>query len=295
MKIFLCWSRGRSEKLADALKQWMLGVVPGLGKGDVFYSPEIEKGSGWFAQVSEWLAQAQAAVICLTPENADSAWMHFEAGVVLGRVRKERVFPYLLGPQVLQGPLAAFQSTVNSEEDTRRLAERLCRLAKAELPADYGEHWARLRGRMNELKPERLSDVVPRFAELFQRKTFNEPLKECTDQTWADRYAGARETKKVLEQWKEEVSRVCDPRQRELFNSLLGAVDGYAGLLKKHLLIERQFYTITEPAQVDFTRTAKGTPYRAGEPILSTAESRVKQIKDLVRQLDNPGAEDSPT
>lgn len=295
MKIFLCWSQERGRRLAGALKEWLAGAIPGVGDDDVFFSPEIAKGREWFGEVRARLAEVDAAVICLTPESVRSPWMHFEAGVVLGQVGAEMVFPYLLNvrPEDLQPPLGAFQATVNSEEDTRLLAEMLCRLSGAELPADYDEHWARLRGRMEELKAERLSDVIPRFAELFQRKTFNEPLKECTDQTWADRYAGARETKKVLEQWKDAVSMVCDPRQKELFNRLLGNVDSYAGLLKKHLLVERQFFTITEPAHVDFTRTAKGTPYRAGAPILPTAESRVKQIKELVRQLDNPGAEDS--
>src|SRR5215207_4469199 len=244
MNIFLCWSRDRGEKLAGALKEWMLGAVPGLAEGDVFFSTELAKGSEWFREVRARLASVNAAVICLTPETALSPWVHFEAGAVLGRVGEEAVFPYLFGvrPEELQGPLSAFQATVNDEGDTRRLAQRLCEITGVELPADYGEHWVRLRGRMEELRLGRLSDVIPDFAALFQRKTFDEALKDCTHQTWADRYAGARETKKVLQGSQEVVGRVCEPQQTELFNRLISAVDAYAELIKTKLLVEREFY-----------------------------------------------------
>ena len=291
MKIFLCWSRERGGKLAGALKEWMVGAVPGLAERDVFISTELAKGSEWFNEVRARLASVNAAVICLTPETAQSPWVHFEAGAVLGHVGREAVFPYLYSvrPGELQGPLNAFQATVNSEEDTRRLARRLCEMAGAELPADYGEHWARLRGRMEELRPGRLSDVIPGFAALFQRKTFDEALKDCTHQTWADRYAGARETKKVLEGSKEVVARVCDQRETELFGRLVSAVEAYAELIKTKLLVERQFF-VTGAPEVDFTRTPGGKPYRAGAAIYPMAESRMRQIKELVRLLDAPGA-----
>ena len=292
MKIFLCWSRDRGQRLAEALKEWLVGVVPGVTGRDVFFSPDIGKGSDWFDEVRSWLAQVNAAVICLTPENVQSPWMHFEAGVVLGRVGKECVFPYLLGvrPEDLKGPLASFQATVNDEKDTRRLAEALCEIAGAEVPPDYGEHWLRLRDKMEGLGAGRLSDVIPDFATLFQRKTFDEPLNECTDQTWAVRFAGARETVKVLEKSKELVGRVCEPRQTELFNRLVSTVDGYASLIKEKLLAERRFAD-TEAGQVDFTRTPDGSPYPPGATISATAERRRRQIKELVRQLDAPGAE----
>jgi hypothetical protein len=290
LKIFLCWSGERGEKLAGALKEWMVGAVPGLAKEDVFLSTELAKGSEWFNEVRARLASVNAAVICLTPETAQSPWVHFEAGVVLGRVGAEAVFPYLFGvrPEELQGPLNAFQATVNDEADTRRLAQRLCEMAGAELPPDYGEHWERLRSRMVELRLRRLSDVIPNFAALFQRKTFDEALKDCTHQTWADRYAGARETKKVLEGSKEVVARVCEPHETEFYSRLISAVDAYADLIKNKLLVERQFF-VTEAPEVDFTRTPGGKSYRAGAAIFPMAESRMRQIKELVRLLDTPG------
>jgi hypothetical protein len=293
MKIFVCWSGGRGQALAKALKRWLVGAVPALREEDVFLSHDIAKGRDWFGEVRARLREVDAAVICLTPESVGSTWMHFEAGVVLGQVGAERVFPYLLKvrPEELPLPLGAFQATVNGEEDTRRLAETLCRLAGAGLPADYGEHWARLRGEMELLRAVRLSEVLPGFAGLFRRKTFTEPLEECTDQTWADRYAGARETKKVLEQWGAEVSRVCEPRQVELFSDLVGKVDGYARLVKGKLVTERQFYE--EAGTVDFTRTSDGSPYPEGASISATAERRRGQIRELVSRLDTPGADAS--
>ena len=217
--------------------------------------------------------------------------MHFEAGAVLGRLKKKNVFPYLFDvrPEDVQGPLGAFQGTSNNEKDTRRLAEDLCKLAKAQVPARYDAHWKRLRARMEELKVERVSEVVADFRGLFQRKTFDEELKECTNQTWVDRYVGARETQKKLEGCKDIVGRACEPYQKELFNQLVSTIDGYAGLMKGLLIQERRF-SFTGAGEVDFTRARDGHPHAGGEAVSPAVERRLKQIKRLVFLLDTPAA-----
>jgi hypothetical protein len=115
LKIFLCWSQPRSQKLAESMRNWLIHVIPGLADEDIFFSPQIEKGIDWFEEVRHKLAEVDAALICLTPENIQSQWIHFEAGAVLGRLAKNRVFPYLLGihSEDLKGPLSAFQGTLN--------------------------------------------------------------------------------------------------------------------------------------------------------------------------------------
>lgn len=291
MKIFLCWSGERSKLLAQALQEWLIATIPGVKKGDIFFSPNIAKGSKWFEEVRARLTNANAAVICLTPENVQSPWMHFEAGAVLGHMGRECVFPYLfkVRPADLQGPLGEFQVTVNNEEDTRRLAADLCKMAKGKLSSRYGNQWKKLEAKMNELKVERVSDIIQNFAELFQRKTFDEPLKECTHQTWGDRYTGARETHKTLSGNKALVARVCEPSQLELYNRLVSIVDGYAGMLKGFLLEERRFSFAADGA-VDFTKTVEGEACLAGAAIAPAAERRMKQIKRLVHLLDSPAA-----
>jgi hypothetical protein len=289
LKIFLCWSQTRSQKLAESMRNWLIHVIPGLSDEGIFFSPQIEKGIDWFEEVRRKLAEVDAALICLTPENIQSQWIHFEAGAVLGRLEKNRVFPYLLGirSEDLKGPLSAFQGTLNNEEDTRRLAEDLCRLAGTKLPADYDTHWKNLKESMEKLKVDRISHVVANFRELFQRKTFQEELSECTHQTWVDRYSGARETLKTLLGHKAMIDRICEPYQKELFNQLISSIDGYAGLLKSFLIEEKKFW-VSEAGDVDFTRSSDGSPMPGA--VSAASERRLRQIQRLLFLLDSPTA-----
>ena len=289
MKIFLCWSQIRSQKLAESLKEWLIHVVPGLSNEDIFFSPQIEKGIEWFEAVRRELAEADAALICMTAENTQSQWLHFEAGAVLGRLEKNRVFPYLFGvrSEDLKGPLSAFQGTTNKEDDTRRLAHDLCKLAGTEPPADYDAHWKALNERMEKLKVDRISHVVANFRELFERKTFQEELRECTHQTWVDRYSGARETLKTLQGYKTMIDRICEPYQKELFNQLISSIDGYAGLLKSFLIEEKKFW-VSEEGDVDFTKASDGSPTLG--VVSAASERRLRQIRRLRFLLDSPSA-----
>lgn len=81
--VFLCWSGTRSGKVAEALEAALLKLGCGL---EPFRSPEIAKGSLWFDQVREKLDAAQTAIVCLTPENAVGAWIHFEAGAIAAKM-----------------------------------------------------------------------------------------------------------------------------------------------------------------------------------------------------------------
>ena len=292
MKIFLCWSKPRGKELAKAMKDWLANILPNLTPQDIFFAPEIEKGSEWFDAVRQRLTEVDAALICLTPESLHSPWIHFEAGAVLGRLERTRVFPFLFDvrPEDVEGPLSAFQGTSNTEEDTLRLARDLRRLAQVqpEEPPDYATaFWAKLKGEMDKLKIDRISQVVPNFRKLFQRKTFEEKLSDCTHQTWVDRHSAARETWKTLQGHKITVDQTCEPYQKELFQQLINAVDGYAGLLKSSLIEEKRYW-ISEAGTVDFNRASDGTP--ATGAVAGASERRVQQIQRLVFLLDSPSA-----
>lgn len=86
--------------------------------------------------------------------------------------------------------------------------------------------------------PLPLNDLLPKLAELFERKTFNELLRECTEASWSDRLRGGFLVKKVLEAYKNNVADFGTPEQKALYAELLKEVDGYcmemtAGLFTK--------------------------------------------------------------
>src|SRR5260221_146226 len=128
MKVFICWSGRRSGELAEAIYCWLPKFTQGLALP--FLSSKIKKGGRWFEEIERQLDASDAGLICLTPENLSSNWMHYEAGALAKAVRKRSalklknpIFTYLLGvePQELQGPLAEFQSSRTTREDTREL------------------------------------------------------------------------------------------------------------------------------------------------------------------------------
>ncbi len=45
-------------------------------------STEIEKGKRWADEIMSGLEQAPIGILCLTQDNLDSKWLHFEAGAL---------------------------------------------------------------------------------------------------------------------------------------------------------------------------------------------------------------------
>ena len=119
MKIFLSWSKPRSRAVAEALNDWLKRVIQAVKP---FYSPEIEKGANWSKELDTALEGTRFGIICLTPDNLDSTWIHYEAGA-LSKTPDALIWTFLHGinhgniPQ----PLGKFQHTVAEKEDVFKL------------------------------------------------------------------------------------------------------------------------------------------------------------------------------
>lgn len=87
MSIFLCWSGDRSHDLARAAETLVRKTL-NLKEGDVFVSDHIEKGVAWFDSIVTNLQNAAAGIVCLTAENTENSWLHFEAGALAMRLAK---------------------------------------------------------------------------------------------------------------------------------------------------------------------------------------------------------------
>jgi hypothetical protein len=247
MRLFISWSGGRSHRLAIAMKVWLEHQFPGQIKA--FVSSDIEKGTQWFPAVERRLRKADAGLFCLTPESLRSDWILFEAGAlataVAGRTGEARIFTYLLdlAPESLPGPLAAYQSTVATMEDTRRLVNALLKFLEIPAidPASFAGQWRDLQRRLDGIGREPVTGIFPRLPSLFQRKTFNEPVDECMDQSWFQRYDGAVATREALRAQADLVAAECGGSGAEMYRALLAEVDGYAMDLRALLFKPRTF------------------------------------------------------
>jgi hypothetical protein len=107
MHVFICWSGPRSHQVAQAIQETWLPVILGDKVTSFLSSANIRPGEGWFDRLLEELGRTEVAIVCLTPENLASPWMHFEAGMV-SRMGRGRVFTYFLGTEAggVRDPLA---------------------------------------------------------------------------------------------------------------------------------------------------------------------------------------------
>ena len=263
--IFLCWSGDRSHGLARAVEALVKKVLK-LKPSEVFVSDGIEKGVTWFPSIAAQLQRADAGIVCVTPENTESPWLHFEAGALAQRLGKERredarepaaprpedassppdrLFTLLHGFKsvALRGPLGAYQATTTTRTDMTEMFRSIASILgeprhrgskRPELVIDE-RHWKRFATTLEALTvPART--LVPDLEVLFQRKTFNEPLYRCVDKAWIRRYDGARETRDKLLAQLDRVRDACSAHERGLFEMVLAELNGYAMTIQSMLL-----------------------------------------------------------
>lgn len=116
MEIFLSWSGQRSKELAETLEQWLPQVIQSINPW--VSSHHIDKGERWMTALASQLDRHFHGILCLTPENLDSKWIHYEAGA-LTKTGPSRAFTLLLGltPAQVESPLAQFNHTGATKEE----------------------------------------------------------------------------------------------------------------------------------------------------------------------------------
>ena len=121
MKVFISWSKKRSQKVAKALRTFLQDVnqriEPWMSETD------IPMGSRWAMDLARELDETQFGILCITQESLQSPWLIFEAGALSKSVKDARLCPYLIGleKQEISGPIAQFQCVEAKEESTYEL------------------------------------------------------------------------------------------------------------------------------------------------------------------------------
>lgn len=120
-KVFLSWSGERSWTIADALKQWLRDIFPGLHVW--MSSHDVQAGARWDAVLGGELETCNFGVVCLTAENLKSLWLTFEAGALSKAVKGSRLVPYRfqLRESDVSPPLSQFQGVDADEAGTLKL------------------------------------------------------------------------------------------------------------------------------------------------------------------------------
>lgn len=124
MKVFISWSGSLSQKIAELLKNWLEQCIQSV---EAFYSTEdIEKGDSWNAKVTSELRDTNFGIVCLTKENINAPWIHFEAGA-LSKMLDSRVATLAINIPFadIKGPLSTFQATKIEKDDMYKLLKSI--------------------------------------------------------------------------------------------------------------------------------------------------------------------------
>ncbi len=104
-KVFISWSGDLSNKLAEAVRQWLPGVLQFVKP---YFTPsDIEKGTRWGSDIMSELDSSDIGIICLTKDNLDKPWILFESGALSKNFDKAHVCTLLFNVDTtdLKGPL----------------------------------------------------------------------------------------------------------------------------------------------------------------------------------------------
>jgi hypothetical protein len=111
MKVFISWSGDRSKAVAELLDEWLQCVLQAIDPW--MSSKDIDRGSLWFSELSDQLADTKLGIVCLTQDNKTKPWILFEAGALAKGLSSNRVCTFLvdLQPTDIANPLAQFNHT----------------------------------------------------------------------------------------------------------------------------------------------------------------------------------------
>lgn len=155
MKVFVSWSGDLSKKIAQELKKWIPCIIQSV---EVFYSAEdIEKGENWDSKISAELSECSYGIICLTSDNTNAPWIHFEAGAI-AKSLDSRVSALMINIKTshIQGPLKRYQATKFEKDDFYQLIDSINKATECPLPKDVIETafeaiWDKMFLSMNEI------------------------------------------------------------------------------------------------------------------------------------------------
>lgn len=117
MKLFISWSGKESREIAQYVTEWVNMCF--INNIETFISTEdIKVGEDWFSKLSTQLDEADACLICFTPDNLNSKWIHFEIGAAANSKNGMRVMSIVPGNCMskIGQPLSKYQLTNYSRE-----------------------------------------------------------------------------------------------------------------------------------------------------------------------------------
>jgi predicted nucleotide-binding protein len=191
LKVFLSWSGDRSHRVAQALRDWLPGVLQAAEPW--LSSEDLSAGERWATALTKALEETRLGIICLTRDNLNAGWLHFEAGA-LSKASADSLlclYSFDVAPNEITGPLSQFQAVHADKDGTFRLLRSMNHLSTgpnlpdSTLSRAFELWWPQLETLLSaipSLAPQTspvnsLEDKMERALELLEKLVANESKK----------------------------------------------------------------------------------------------------------------------
>jgi TIR domain len=186
--LFVSWSGPRARSMAEALSQWLPGVLPTFRP---WISSRQSRGTDWAAALFEQIATARATVVCVTSDSIAAPWVLFEAGLLGGR-EDHPLALYVLDvedDELTSSVLGRFPAFSTTESGTSDLVRLLNGASDTQLPLEtvmsyVAGSWSELEQQLSVVPA---TDVRPFTAFLYMADVsvpYN--IELTSDVPWAD-------------------------------------------------------------------------------------------------------------
>lgn len=282
------------DDLSDELRQARVGLI--CLTSEAVGSTWIHFEAGILAKALHDRMEASSQDIVTGQSQqvaiADSAPAPVPSAPPIRRSTRLRFFPFLYGvdASLLKGPLSAYQSTLaRDRDDVWRLVETIQLVIEEETDNSpdaesvrttararrekFETAWEDLMERLANIKPAKLTEIVPDFESLFRRKTFDESIYDCLNQGWLARYDGARSVETRLRMAQKSVREACDRYVGDMFDAVIVEVSAYAMVLAVQ---------VAEPPS---SINAQGKVAFQQDGVAAASERHRRRTKELVARL----------
>jgi len=230
LNVLLSWSGDRSKGMASALNSWIPKVIQNANPW--MSAEDISTGVRWNSELNTQLTSTDIGIICVTPENLQSVWLHFEAGSLSKSLSESKVMPLLLDltPGQLSGPMSQFQAVQCLKEGVFKIIKSINEslgkngLAEAALDEVFDVWWPKLEDKINSIAPP--VEVIP-------KRDSTEMIEELLDIAREQRRTNEERLAKI-DGKKEEVKALFDHMQNTMNEMDQRSKDG-ANLEKQKL------------------------------------------------------------
>jgi hypothetical protein len=127
MKIFISWAGTEMKLIAESIKTY-LNTICAIKTEDIFFSPDIDKGTFGRNEIDNALGDANYGLFCLNKENFNNTWISYEAGAI-SKLENSRCWTLLFNmtpndfsKAESKPPISEYQHTIASDsEDIKKL------------------------------------------------------------------------------------------------------------------------------------------------------------------------------